>query len=128
MQTEDQETAPVAVEVTPVGQMIPLVTAAERRRAGGPLRALLGNRKALFGLLILLVLALVAIFAPLLAPGDPTAFVGRRHQPPSAAHLLGTTGQGQDVFTQLVWGTRVSLTLGVLVGLLATTLGTAIGL
>jgi peptide/nickel transport system permease protein len=91
-------------------------------------RRFLKNGKAIIGITILLFFALVAVLAPALAPGDPTLFAGRRHEPPSAAHPLGTTGQGQDVFKQLVWGTRVSLGVGFVVGVTTTLLAAIIGL
>lgn len=92
------------------------------------LRGLLSQRKALFGIIVLGLFVLVALFAPLIAPGDPTRFVGRQSQPPSAQHWLGTTGQGQDVFAQVVVGSRISLLIGFTVGLLITVLGLAIGM
>ena len=84
--------------------------------------------KAIFGLSILLIFALMAIFAPLIAPGDPSRFVARQNQPPSVEHLLGTTGQGQDVFKQVVWGSRISLGIGFTVGLLTTLIGLVMGM
>lgn len=89
---------------------------------------LLLQKKALFGVIILFIFVLVAVFAPLIAPGDPAKFVARPNQPPSAEHWLGTNGQQQDVFHQLVWGTRVSLLIGFSVGLLITLIGLAIGM
>ncbi|HTP02171.1 MAG TPA: ABC transporter permease [Anaerolineales bacterium] len=94
----------------------------------GFLRDLLGERKALFGIAILSIFILVAIFANVLAPSDPTRFVGRQNQPPSGAHWLGTNGQGQDVFSQLIVGTRVSLFVGFTVGFFITLLGLAVGM
>jgi peptide/nickel transport system permease protein len=92
------------------------------------LRGLLGQRKALFGMVILGVFILVAIFASILAPGDASRFVARQNQPPSAQHWLGTTGQGQDVLAQLIVGSRVSLMIGFSVGLLITMLGLVVGM
>src|SRR5512146_2359461 len=92
------------------------------------LRGLLAQRKAMFGIVILAIFALMAIFAPLLAPGDVSRFVARQNQPPSAQHWLGTTGQGQDVFKQVVWGSRISLGIGFTVGLLTTLIGLVIGM
>lgn len=89
---------------------------------------LFSQRKAVLGITILAVFVLMALFAPLIAPGDPTRFVGRQHQPPTWEHWLGTTGQGQDVFTQLVRGSRVSLLIGFTVGLLVTLIGLAVGM
>lgn len=92
------------------------------------IRRLFSQRKAVFGIAILLGFFLVALFAPLIAPGDPTRFVARQHQPPSTQHWLGTTGQGQDVFTQLVRGSRTSLLIGFSVGLFITLIGLAVGM
>lgn len=99
-----------------------------RRPRSGWLSRLLGNRKAMVGLTILGLFAAIAIVGPVLAPTDPNQFVGLPNQPPSAQHWLGTTGQGQDVAAQLAWGTRVSLLVGLIVGLLATATGTLIGI
>jgi peptide/nickel transport system permease protein len=89
---------------------------------------LLHNRKALIGVTILVLVILVAIFAPLLTEYSPTQRVGRPHQPPSADHLLGTTRLGHDVFTRLVYGARVSLAVGFGAGLLITVIGTVLGI
>ena len=70
----------------------------------------------------------MAILAPVLSPGDPSRFVARQNQPPSAQHWLGTTGQGQDVLAQLIVGSRVSLLIGFSVGLLITVLGLVVGM
>ena len=92
------------------------------------LRRLFSQPKALIGIIILTIFVLVAIFAQVLYPGDPTRFVGRPNQPPSAAHWLGTTGQGQDVLGQLVIGSRSSLAVGFTVGFLITVIGLAVGM
>jgi peptide/nickel transport system permease protein len=89
---------------------------------------LFSQGKAVLGISILAFFILMALFAPIIAPGDPTAFVGRPNQPPSKEHWLGTTGQGQDVYTQLVHGSRVSLFIGFSVGLLVTLIGLAVGM
>jgi peptide/nickel transport system permease protein len=91
-------------------------------------RGLLSQQKALFGIIILAIFLLVAIFAPVISPGDPTRYVGRQNQPPSSEHWLGTTGQGQDVLAQVIVGSRISLLVGFTVGLLITLLGLAIGM
>lgn len=92
------------------------------------LRTFLRNRKAAIGLTIVLIYVAIAIFAPLIAPFDPVARVGRPHQAPSAEHWLGTTRMGRDVFSQLIWGTRTSLMVGIVAGLIVTAIGTAIGI
>lgn len=92
------------------------------------LRSFLGDRKAAVGITILLTFISVSLLAPIIAPEDPQAFVGLPNQPPSAEHWMGTSGQGQDVFTQLVWGTRASLLVGFSAGALITVVGAIIGL
>lgn len=84
------------------------------------------DRKATIGAVILGFFLLVAIAGPWVAP-DPDALVGIPLQPPSLEHWLGTTGQGQDVFAQLVHGTRVSLAIGFGVGIIVVLLGALIG-
>jgi peptide/nickel transport system permease protein len=117
------------IEVTDTGQVLP-IPGQQRRGLTAPVwvRAVLRNRKATAGVLILLVFAVVALLAPVLAPGDPGDFVARPHLPPSAEHIFGTTGQGQDVFSQTVWGGRATLSVGILVGILTTVVGIVIGL
>jgi peptide/nickel transport system permease protein len=92
------------------------------------LRHFLSDRKAVAGLIILAVFVLLAVFAPLIAPGDPSRMTARQNLPPSAEHWLGTSGQGQDVFHQVVWGARISLMIGFTVGLLITLIGLAVGM
>ncbi len=89
---------------------------------------LLTQPKAILGLSILAVFTVMALFAPYIAPGDPSRFVARQNQLPSQGHWLGTTGQGQDVFKQVVWGSRISLGIGFTVGFLTTVIGLIIGM
>lgn len=89
-------------------------------------RALKRDPRAAAGAFLLIGFVLVAVFGPLFV-GDPLAMVGIPLQPPSWAHPLGTTGQGQDVLAQLVVGTRVSLGLGFGVGLLVVLIGALVG-
>ena len=89
---------------------------------------LLTQPKAVVGLVILFIFVFMAIFAPYIAPGDPSRYVSRQNQPPSKEYWLGTTGQGQDVFHQIVWGARVSLGIGFTVGFLTTLIGLIIGM
>ena len=92
------------------------------------LDGLLRNRKALVGAIILALVLLAAIAAPLLTQYDPSARVGRPHQPPSWNHLMGTTRIGQDVLARLLYGARTSLAVGFGAGLLITAVGTALGI
>ncbi|HUK65168.1 MAG TPA: ABC transporter permease, partial [Dongiaceae bacterium] len=85
------------------------------------------DRRAATGAAVLAAFALVAIAGPLFV-GDPQGLVGIPLQPPSWQHWLGTTGQGQDVFAQLVVGTRISLAIGFGVGLAVVLLGALVGI
>jgi peptide/nickel transport system permease protein len=79
-------------------------------------RSFARNKKALMGTAIMLFFICVALLAPDIAPisgrQGANKMVGRPHQPPSEEHRFGTTRRGQDVFTQVVWGTRKSLSVG----------------
>jgi peptide/nickel transport system permease protein len=86
------------------------------------------NGKARVGLAVLLFFVLVAIFAPVIANHSPTASNFPPYKNPDAKNWLGTTGNGQDVFSQMVYGTRVSLLVGLGAGLLATLVALVIGL
>ena len=83
---------------------------------------------AWIGTFLIATLVVTAIFAPMLAPYDPTERIGRPFQVPSAAHILGTNDIGQDIFSELIYGTRISLTVGTLAALIAIVLGTSVGL
>ncbi|MEN4889528.1 dipeptide/oligopeptide/nickel ABC transporter permease/ATP-binding protein [Erwinia billingiae] len=91
---------------------------------------LLANRLATLGLIILTLSALAALCAPLLPLADPDAtdLLKRLLLPLSPGHLLGTDPLGRDVLSRLVWGTRVSLAVGISATLLAAFFGTLIGL
>jgi len=87
------------------------------------------NRKAGVGLFIILVFIIVAIIGPFVAPYNPTQFgVGGSQEHPSSAHLLGTTQLGQDIFSQVLVGTRGSLEVGFATGFLTTLLAVIVGL
>lgn len=95
---------------------------------GGLVRGLLGNVKAVVGLIILAIFILIAVLAPVIAPGDPTLIQGLGAQPPSGEYWFGTTPKGQDVFALNVWGARASLFVGFVVGTAATFVGLLVGL
>ena len=85
----------------------------------------LQNRQAVLGGCVLTLIVLMALAAPLIAPGDPSRIVlGVRENPPSLDHLFGTDRLGRDVFGRIVWGARVSLGIS----LLAVSLGSMIGI
>jgi peptide/nickel transport system permease protein len=85
------------------------------------------NKKAATGLVILGVYVVIAIIGPWIAPYDPSARSNDLVQGPSAAHWFGTTHLGQDVFSQILEGTRSVMLVGFLAGAIATTLSILIG-
>src|SRR5437762_7370298 len=74
------------------------------------------NRMAVVGLIMLIAILTIAIFAPLLAPYDPKSSVnvnsGDIYNPPSPQHWLGTDDAGRDILSGFLFGARVSLTVG----------------
>src|ERR1700677_90324 len=78
---------------------------------------------------VLALMVLIAIFAPFLATVDPTALApAKRTRPPSELYWFGTDMLGRDVYSRVLYGSRVSLTVGFSVAFLASVIGTAIGL
>jgi len=91
--------------------------------------ALRRHPTAIAGAIVLLLMTLVAIFAAWLGTVDPQALSPiRRLRPVGAEHWFGTDMLGRDVYSRVIYGTRVSLTVGLAVALLATSIGLAIGL
>jgi peptide/nickel transport system permease protein len=91
-------------------------------------RALSKNRLALIGGAIVLVLALMAVAAPLVSPHDPhKPNVKRILEPPSTRHWLGTDQIGRDVLSRMLYGARVSLAVGFVSVGIATAIGIALG-
>jgi len=90
-------------------------------------RAVRRNRKAATGGVLLLLFCLIALFPGVIAKDSPTAEIYPKNLGPSAAHLFGTTGLGQDMFAQAVWGTRQVLIIAIGAGLLATAIAAVVG-
>jgi peptide/nickel transport system permease protein len=90
-------------------------------------RAIRSNRKAATGTILLLIFILVALFPGLIARDSPTADAYPPRLGASAAHLFGTNAYGQDLFAQVVWGTRNVLIIAVVVGLATTGIAVLIG-
>jgi peptide/nickel transport system permease protein len=90
-------------------------------------RAVRSSRKATVGAALLLMFTLVAIFPGVIAHDSPSADAYAPRLGPSTAHLLGTTAYGQDMFAQVVYGTRNVLIIAVVVGLAATGIAVLIG-
>src|SRR5262249_45191127 len=102
--------------------------ARRRRPARGVLMRPPRSPGVVFGASVLLLLALLAILAPWVAPGQPDRQdLARRFEAPSARHPLGRDELGRDVLTRLIWGARISLCVGIAVVLLSSVLGTALG-
>jgi peptide/nickel transport system permease protein len=93
------------------------------------LRAFNANKASWVGLAIIVLVALAAIFAPLLAPHDPLEQnILDRLKPPSADHLLGTDYFGRDTLSRLLYGARISLIIGAGATLIAMVAGSAVGM
>lgn len=87
------------------------------------------NRLALFGGSVVLVLFLVSLLAPLISPYDPSAInAWKVLSPPSLQHWLGTDELGRDVFSRILYGSRVSLKVGFVAVGIAVLIGTVVGL
>lgn len=91
-------------------------------------RHTLADRLGWVGGFVVVSLLLIAIFAPWLAPYDPAERVARPFLAPSAEHLLGTNDVGQDLLSELIFGARVSLTVGLVAALVAMVIGTTVGI
>jgi peptide/nickel transport system permease protein len=87
------------------------------------------NPTVVIGSAMLLVIALMAIFAPWIAPGDPQSLnPAKRLRPPSGDFWFGTDMYGRDVFTRTIHGSRISLVVGSIVAFVSVSLGLVIGL
>lgn len=90
--------------------------------------ALISNKAALLGLIIILILIFVALFGKFLTPYDPyTGELSQSLQSPSAAHFFGTDEQGRDIFSRVIDGTSVSLRVGVIAVAISLSIGTFFG-
>jgi peptide/nickel transport system permease protein len=99
-----------------------------RRRRGGLLGAILANRKALVGLIIFVIFTIFALLPQLFTSvRQPNDLAFAPSLPPSGEHWLGTTRLGQDIWAQLVYGTRQSLEIALIAGFFATVLSVLIG-
>jgi peptide/nickel transport system permease protein len=97
-------------------------------RRTSALRFILRNRKAMTGAFILAFFIIISVLASQIAPYAPNATLFATYLGPSSRHLLGTTGTGQDVFSQFIWGGRDTLEVAFIGGALTTMLATVVGL
>lgn len=103
-----------------------LITPARARRTGA---RFLRHRGAVVAALVLVVLGAGALLAPVVLPTDPTAMnLPDASQPPNLHHLMGTDQFGRDILTRVLYGGRITLTMGVIAVALAAAFGVPLGL
>ncbi len=85
------------------------------------------SKKVLFGVGLFLLIFFLSAFGPLLTPYDYEEFAGAGYLPPSKEHFFGTTINGRDVYTQVVYGLRSTLLVGFLAGTIASIIGLLVG-
>jgi oligopeptide transport system permease protein len=91
-------------------------------------RRLKTNKLAMFGLVVLIVLTVLAILGPIITQNDyATQNYAIKNQPPSAAHWFGTDDFGRDLWVRVWWGTRISLAIGITAALLDLVFGIVYG-
>ena len=101
----------------------------ERRQALVDVRLFMQRRSAVVGAVIMIVMLLVVLFGPLIAPYSPS-IPDYAHilAPPSLKHLMGTDEFGRDILSRILWGARLSLAVGFIGAFASAILGTPIGL
>jgi len=93
------------------------------------LKDLTSHTPALIAAIVLAALLLTAVIGPFLAPYDPLAMdLDSLKQPPGKAHLLGTDSKGRDILSRMVYGTRISLSVGIIASALSLCIGIFFGL
>jgi ABC-type dipeptide/oligopeptide/nickel transport system permease subunit len=97
-------------------------------RRGDMWRRFKHNKLAVFGLGLIVLIVLVAVFADLICRFDPASIdVVNRRQPPSSTHWFGTDQIGRDVFARVIFGSRVSLRVGIFAVVIAVVIGVVLG-
>jgi peptide/nickel transport system permease protein len=89
------------------------------------------SKSGLFGLVVLAIFTLIAIFGPLIAPQNPqasTSFSSDILAPPSAEHWLGTDNNGRDVLSELLYGARISMIVGFAAAIVSAVIGSLVGI
>ena len=109
---------------------LPAIIQVRQQGRGSSLRWFLRkNPRMLLGVVLLAILLFVAAFAPIIAPYDPIKVnISDALQPPSFQHWLGTDDLGRDVFSRVLWGSRISLSVGVISVSIGFFVGVSIGL
>ncbi|MEU6265192.1 ABC transporter permease [Saccharopolyspora shandongensis] len=103
-------------------------TAWSRGRAGREFwKRMRASRSGVIGMVLLIILIAVALFAPVISPFSPDEIAGRALRAPSSAHLMGTDNVGRDVFSVVLHGTRIALLMGLVSAALALLIGAVVG-
>src|SRR5712692_7862567 len=92
------------------------------------LRLVLETTNGKIGFALTVFFVGVALLAPWISPYDPTTLSGPSYAPPSLQHIFGTDDVGEDLLSQLIWGARGSLLVGVSAAAISVALGVGIGL
>lgn len=86
------------------------------------------NKLAAFSALVIVLIILAAVFAPVLTPYGEAEICGTKLEPPSTKHILGTDSIGRDIMTRILFGARVSMTIGILPTIISLVIGIVMGL
>ena len=86
-----------------------------------------GNPPGIIGGLLITIILLGALFAPVISSHDPDKRVARPHVAPNAEYIMGTTRSGRDVFSQVLYGARKTLSVALFAGIIATIIAVAVG-
>lgn len=125
----------MAEQMTTAEEKIQYTNVKKQSGVGKVFKSLLRSKTGLVGFFIVLIVVFIAVFAPLLAPYDPAAMnVAKMLKPPiwiegsDPAHILGTDNLGRDILSRIIYGSRVSLLVGVSAVVLAGVIGIIVGL
>lgn len=91
------------------------------------LKRIWSTKELMVGIIILLILILLAIFAPYVSTYDPYFLNDDLLHEPSQKYIFGTDGLGRDVYSMVIWGARTSLLVGIVVAFISSVIGTLIG-
>lgn len=113
----------------PQSQNLALATKETKRRSEllQAWRRFRTNRLAIIGLIFILLICAMAIFAPLIAPYDPTEIIARRGAEASVAHPLGFDDIGRDLLSRIIYGTRPALIVGLVSTFVSVVIGVLVG-
>lgn len=108
--------------------LLPVAAQPAARMRGRRIRGVLRSRSIVIGGAVILIVAILAISAPYIAPFSPEQIgAGRRLSPPNAAHWLGTDEFGRDILSRILFGARLTLYIGIVAVGIGFTCGVAIG-